>query len=56
MLDCFWDGHDCHLNQGKKINMMRDRPMKELLEETQKYNKYIRGQGFHLVECWECEW
>ena len=30
--------------------------MKELLEETQRNSAYIKKQGFHLVECWECEW
>ena len=53
---CYWHGHVCHLNQGKEINTTRDRPMKELLEETQKNSQYIRKQGFNLVECWECEW
>jgi hypothetical protein len=30
--------------------------MAELLEETQKNSAYIKKLGFHLVDCWECEW
>ena len=56
LFDCYWHGHDCHLNQGKEINTTRDKPLKELLEETEKNNEYIRKQGFNLVECWACEW
>ena len=55
-LGCYWHGHDCHLNQGKEINTTRDKPLKELLEDTEKNSAYIRKQGFNLVECWECEW
>ena len=56
LLGCYWHGHDCHLNQGKGFNTTRDKPLKELLEETEKNSAYIRQQGFNLVECWECEW
>ena len=54
MLGCFWHGHDCHLNRGKKVDTKRDKPMKELLEETRKNSAYIHGQSYTLVE--ECEW
>jgi hypothetical protein len=56
VLGCYWHGHDCHLNQGKDTNTTRDKPMKDLLEETRRNSSYIRKQGFNLVECWECEW
>ena len=55
-LGCYWHSHDCHLNEGKEVNSKRDKPMAELLEETRENSAYIKKQGFHLVECWECEW
>jgi G:T-mismatch repair DNA endonuclease (very short patch repair protein) len=55
-LGCYWHGHNCHLNRGKKVNETRGKPMAELLEKTQKNSAYIRKQGYNLVECWECEW
>ena len=30
--------------------------MAELLEETKATSKYIREQGYHLVEVYECQW
>ena len=30
--------------------------MKELLEETKANSKYIKDQGYKLVEMWECHW
>ena len=30
--------------------------MKELLKQTKANSKYIRDQGYNLVEMWECEW
>ena len=30
--------------------------MAELLEETKATSKYIREQGYHLVEIYECQW
>ena len=53
---CWWHGHDCHLTKGKEINEKRKRPMKELLKETKANSKYIRDQGYELVEMWECDW
>jgi hypothetical protein len=55
-LGSYWHGHNCHINRGKEVNETRDKPMVELLEETQKNSAYIRKQGYNLVECWECEW
>jgi hypothetical protein len=55
-LGCYWNGHNCHLNRGKEVNETRDKPIAELLEETQKNSTYIRKQGYDLVECWECAW
>ena len=56
LLGCYWHGHNCRLNEGKEVNEKRDKPLKELLEETQRNSAYIRKQGYNLVECWECEW
>ncbi|CAB4021097.1 Zinc finger and SCAN domain-containing 22, partial [Paramuricea clavata] len=56
LLGCYWHGHNCQLNEGKEVNEKRDKPMKELLEETKRNSAYITKQGFNLVECWECEW
>lgn len=42
--------------KGKEINGKRKRPLSELLEETKKNSKYIRDQGYNLVEMWECQW
>ena len=53
---CWWHGHDCHLTKGKEINEKRKRPMKQLLKETKANSKYIRDQGYELVEMWECDW
>ena len=53
---CFWHGHNCHLNKGKEMNEVRKRPMTELLKETKETSKYIKEQGYHLVEIYECQW
>ena len=53
---CFWHGHNCHLNKGKEMNEVRKRPMTELLKETKETSKYIKDQGYHLVEIYECQW
>ena len=52
----WWHGHDCHRTKGKEINEKRKKHMKELLKETKANSKYIRDQGYNLVELWECEW
>ena len=48
--------HDCHLTKGKEINEKRKRTMKELLAETKATSKYIKDQGYNLVEIFECHW
>ena len=53
---CWWHGHDCNLTKGKEMNEKRKKPMKELLKQTKANSKYIRDQGYNLVEMWECEW
>ena len=50
---CWWQGHNCYLAKGKEMNEKRKRPMTELLKET---SKYIKDQGYHLVEIYECQW
>ena len=40
----------------KEINEKRNKPMAELREETTSNSKYIRDQGYNLVEMWECQW
>ena len=29
--------------------------MQQLREDTLKKTRYLRGEGFHVVEMWECE-
>ena len=53
---CWWHGHICHLTKGKEMNEKRKRPMRELREETKEISKYIKDQGYHLVEIYECQW
>ena len=53
---CFWHGHDCYLTKGKEYNEKRKKPMDELREETRRNSKYIKDQGFNIVEMWECQW
>ena len=53
---CWWHGHICHLTKGKEMNEKRKRPMTELLEETKATSKYIKAQGYHLVQIYECQW
>ncbi|CAH3104137.1 unnamed protein product [Porites lobata] len=53
---CWWHGHNCYLTKGKEINEKRKKPMAELREETTANSKYIRDQGYNLVEMWECQW
>ena len=38
------------------MNEKRKRPMTELLKETKETSKYIKDQGYHLVEIYECQW
>ncbi|KXJ22829.1 Zinc finger and SCAN domain-containing protein 22 [Exaiptasia diaphana] len=52
---CYWHGDRCYLNQ-KEFNEVRKKPMSELREETEANSKYIRNEGFNLVEMKECEW
>ena len=37
-------------------NEKRKRPMTDLMEETKATSKYIKDQGYHLVEIYECQW
>ena len=53
---CWWHGRNCYLTKGKEINEKRKKPMVELREETTTNSKYIRDQGYNLVEMWECQW
>ena len=53
---CYWHGHDCALNRGKKFNERRNKPMAELLEQTRANTEYIRSKGYRVVEMWECDW
>ena len=53
---CWWHGHNCYLTKGKEMNEKRKKPMAELREETTANSKYIRDQGYNLVEMWECQW
>ena len=53
---CWWHGHNCHLTQGKEMNEKRKKPMVELLKETKDISKYIKDQGYKLIEMWECQW
>ena len=53
---CFWHGHDCALNHGKKFNVKRKKPMAELREETEANATYIKNLGYNLVEIYECQW
>ena len=53
---CWWHGHICHLTKGKEMNEKRKRPMAELREETKETSKYIKDQGYHLVQIYECQW
>ena len=47
---CWWHGHNCYLTKGKEINAKRKKPMAELREETTANSKYIRDQGYNLVD------
>ena len=38
------------------MNEVRKGPMTELLKETKETSKYIKDQGYHLVEIYECQW
>ena len=53
---CWWHGHNCYLTKEKEINEKRKKPMAELREETTANSKYVRDQGYNLVEMWECQW
>ena len=53
---CFWHRHNYHLNKRKEMNEVRKRSMTELLKETKEASQYIKDQGYHLVEFYECQW
>ncbi|XP_031574896.1 uncharacterized protein LOC116308572 [Actinia tenebrosa] len=53
---CYIHGHQCHLTKGKTWNELRKKPMAELRYETQVNTKYIRSEGYTVIEMWECEW
>ncbi len=55
-LGCWWHGHPCYLTRGQEINERRQKPMKELYEETMATTQYLRDQGYTVVEIHECEW
>ena len=38
------------------MNDTRQKSMVDLRQETEANSQYIRGEGFNLVEMWECEW
>jgi hypothetical protein len=53
---CYWHGHSCRLTSGKDHNERRNKSFAELQEETRKNSKYIKDEGYQLVEIYECEW
>lgn len=53
---CYWHGHQCYLTRGKERNERRNKSMVELRDETQANTDYLRDQGYHVIEKWECEW
>ncbi|XP_071805255.1 uncharacterized protein [Asterias amurensis] len=52
---CYWHGHRCWKNK-KMYNEKLKKPMKQLLEETEKRAELIRKMDYKLEEKWECEW
>ncbi|XP_078694703.1 uncharacterized protein LOC144923755 [Branchiostoma floridae x Branchiostoma belcheri] len=53
---CFWHGHNCCLTQGLDIHPIRQKSMAELREDTKEMTEYLRGEGYNVIEMWECEW
>ena len=53
---CYWHGHRCHLTQGKEVNEKSGKSMVELYDETKANTKYIKDQGYRVVELWQCQW
>ena len=52
---CYFHGHRCHLNN-KTFNKTKNCSMEELRRQTAETSKYIKEEGYNLVEIWECEW
>ncbi|XP_066265252.1 uncharacterized protein [Branchiostoma lanceolatum] len=53
---CFWHGHDCHLTADIDTNSIRNKSMVELREDTDEMTEYLQGEGYKVIEMWECEW
>ncbi|KAI8519519.1 hypothetical protein Bbelb_027760 [Branchiostoma belcheri] len=53
---CFWHGHNCCLTHGLDIHPIRQKSMAELREDTKEMTEYLRGEGYNVIEMWECEW
>ncbi|XP_019633364.1 PREDICTED: uncharacterized protein LOC109476787 [Branchiostoma belcheri] len=53
---CFWHGHDCCLTEGLDTNPRRQKPMAESREEAKEMTEYLRGEGYNVIEMWECQW
>ena len=52
---CYFHGHRCHLNN-KTFNKTKNCFMEELHRQTTETSKYIKAEGYNLVQVWECEW
>ncbi|KAL9989107.1 hypothetical protein ACROYT_G003618 [Oculina patagonica] len=53
---CNWHGHQCHLTHGKEMNEKQEKSMAELYDGKKANTKYIKDQGYWVVNLWECQW
>ncbi|KAI8495466.1 hypothetical protein Bbelb_269210 [Branchiostoma belcheri] len=53
---CFWHGHDCCLTEGLDFNPVRQESMTNIREVTKEMTEYLRGEGYNVIEMWECQW
>jgi G:T-mismatch repair DNA endonuclease (very short patch repair protein) len=53
---CFWHGCPKCFQDRKEINGVNKKTMQQLYDRTQVKNKYLRDNGYHVIEIWECNY
>ena len=54
---CIWHGHWCwRTKKHNGVNPINGKNLDDLYQRTQDKIRYIKDQGYNVVEMWECQW
>jgi len=53
---CLFHGHECWITKKHQVNPITQVPMATLREKTEQTTTYLKQQGYHVEEIYECQW